>query len=431
MSEVVIIADDLTGANATSILLTKLGYKAATFLNLEEYNNSTNKDFPVISINTDSRGKDIGTAYERVTNVANSIKKLKPALISKRIDSTLRGNVGVEIDAVLDQLNPEYVAIVVAAFPSSGRISIGGYLMVNLKPVEKTDVSKDPKTPVNESYIPALIAVQSQHEVGYISLNNVLSGIENLSEKIVEQKRDKKRIIVIDATSDDDIETIAKAVINTDINLIAVDPGPFTFSLMKEYSQRKKGLTEKKVMLSVGSVSNLTRRQLEMLIAEHNCLIESVDASALVFNDRREIEIKTVVDKLISRMASYRIVGIITSSDEGSVLDLTGTAKVLNITEEEVSKKIATGIAEITERLIMQTKDVIGGLYTSGGDVTVAVCKQLKASGIEVKSEVLPLAVYGTLIDGPYKGLGIVTKGGLVGSDYAMSKCVEHLLMKN
>jgi len=431
MSEVIIIADDLTGANATSILLTKLGYKSAAFLGLEEYNNSANKNFSAISINTDSRGEDMDLAYERVSNVTKEIKKLKPALISKRIDSTFRGNVGAEIDAVLDQLSTEYVAIVVAAFPSSGRISIGGYLMVNLKPLEKTDVSKDPKTPVNESYIPSLIKAQSKHDVGYISLNEVLSGMDNLRKKIEKEIREKKRIIVIDATSDDDIEIIAKALVESNINLIAVDPGPFTFSLADQYRKRKKCETEKKVMLSVGSVSKLTKRQVDMLTVGHDCLIEYVDASNLLAKDRRESEIRKVTERLISKMEPFRIIGITSSSDEGRVIDLKGISKELNTSEEDVAKRISTGIAEITERVIRQRKDEVGGLYTSGGDVTAAVCKQLKASGIEVKSEVLPLAVYGSLIDGPHKGLAIVTKGGLVGGEYAISKCIEYLLMKN
>ena len=104
MGKVVIIADDLTGANATSVLLVRQGFNAVTFLNLEKYNGEEHKDLNIVSISTDSRG-----------------------------------NIGVEISAILENLPDDTLAIVVPSFPTSGRVCIGGYLMVNQVPLEKTD----------------------------------------------------------------------------------------------------------------------------------------------------------------------------------------------------------------------------------------------------------------------------------------------------
>jgi uncharacterized protein YgbK (DUF1537 family) len=44
----------------------------------------------------------------------------------------------------------------------------------------------------------------------------------------------------------------------------------------------------------------------------------------------------------------------------------------------------------------------IGALYTSGGDVTMEVMKILEVEGIDIKDEVIPLAVYGRFIGGKY-----------------------------
>ena len=44
MEKIVIIADDLTGANATSVLLARRGFKATTFLNLDKYNGEDHKN---------------------------------------------------------------------------------------------------------------------------------------------------------------------------------------------------------------------------------------------------------------------------------------------------------------------------------------------------------------------------------------------------
>ncbi|WP_053955226.1 four-carbon acid sugar kinase family protein [Inediibacterium massiliense] len=430
MPEVVIIADDLTGANATSVLLSRAGYKAATFLKLEDYDENEHKDFKVISISTDSRAIHKDMAYERVSKIADFFKQKDVKLFSKRIDTTLRGNIGTEIDAVLDQLEEETIAIVVAAFPSSGRITIGGYLMVNSIPLENTDVAKDPKTPVYTSCVQKLIKDQSKYLVDYIPLDQVLKGEESLKNRIMSGKDKGNKIFIVDATTDEDIQKIAKAVRNTRLSVIAVDPGPFSAALTKEMVKKPKIIPGQKVMLTVGSVSNLTRRQLEALKVSHECLFITVDAEALIYEKTREYEINRVVENFIKDMDEYAILGAVTTNDECEILNLSHIAQKLKITEDDVTLRISTGLAKITRILMEKTDTSIGGLFTSGGDVTVAVCKELKASGIEVKDEVLPLAVYGRVIKGQFESMPIITKGGLVGETNAIIKCVEYLLTK-
>jgi D-threonate/D-erythronate kinase len=69
----------------------------------------------------------------------------------------------------------------------------------------------------------------------------------------------------------------------------------------------------------------------------------------------------------------------------------------------------------------------VDGLYTTGGDVTAAVLAALGADGLEVDDEVVPLAVAGSLVGGPWDGVPVVTKGGLVGDSGTAVACVDHL----
>ena len=48
------------------------------------------------------------------------------------LDTTLRGGIGFEIDAMLEQLPLETVAVVVPAMPQSRRILVGGYSVIDL-----------------------------------------------------------------------------------------------------------------------------------------------------------------------------------------------------------------------------------------------------------------------------------------------------------
>lgn len=431
MSKVIIIADDLTGANATGVLLARQGFKTATFLDLDKYDEEENGNLDVISISTDSRAIERKEAYDRVSKIVKFFNSKDIKLFTKRIDSTLRGNIGAEIEGVLDNVDEDAMAIVVSSFPASERVTIGGYLMVNSIPLEKTDVARDPKTPVYTSYVYKLIKSQTKYSVGSILLDKVLKGPEEIRKAILKEKEEGTKIVILDATTDEDISNIAKGVKKSGVKAVAVDPGPFTSALAKEFLGEPKEEPGLKVMLTIGSVTNLTRRQLEKLRLKYSPLIVNVDAKKLVYDNSREQEIKEVVQELVANMDNYSIIGVTTSGfDQSKVLNLKEISKELNIDEEEISKRICNGLASITKEILSRKKDVIGGLYTSGGDVTVAVCDNLESAGIEVKDEVLPLAVYGRIINGQYNNKAIITKGGLVGNDDALITCVKYLLTK-
>ncbi len=429
MSKVVIVADDLTGANATSVLLVRNGFRASTFLDLDKYKKESSEAIDVISISTDSRGLTGEEAYGRVSQVMDRMCHEDVALFTKRIDSTLRGNVGMEMKAMLDRL-PGHMAVVVASFPASGRVCIGGYLLVNQVPLENTDVGKDPKTPVRHSKVETIIADQYGGRITSIHLNCVLKGWEHIREDLHKASMDGVRVVVVDATTEEDIQNIAKAVKASGIKAIAVDPGPFTAALAKEI-MGQPGLTPgKKILLSIGSVSNLTRRQIEKLRMKYDPLIYHVDTLSLLNEASLAAETEKALDALLGKMDDYEIVGITTTTSEDQVLNLKEVAREYNTSEEEISNRISDGLAKITRRLLEASGSQIGGLYTSGGDVTVAVCKELNSSGIVVKDEVLPLAVYGRIFEGEYDNYPIITKGGLVGGDDALIQSVEYLLTK-
>lgn len=50
-----IVDDDLTGANATSVLLAKKGFKASTFIDAELLNDNNMNSCDVVAVSTDSR----------------------------------------------------------------------------------------------------------------------------------------------------------------------------------------------------------------------------------------------------------------------------------------------------------------------------------------------------------------------------------------
>ncbi len=425
MAEIAIIADDLTGANATGVLFARDSYKTASFVYNSDDNEQESNDFDIISVSTESRSIEPEAAYKRVKKAAESLRTNNLKLICKRVDSTLRGNIGAEIDGVLDALPREHMAAVVPAFPSSGRINIGSYLLVNSIPLEKTGVASDPKTPVNNTFVPDIIGQQTDRSIGVISYKAVRAGRDKIREEVKAAWNSGKEIIVFDAAEDDDIEAIAAGIYSSDIPVVAVDPGPFTSCLGKRLLDVKQP-GEEKILLTVGSTTEVTRNQVNYMEEQRDVYWEKVNVKKLLQPETRQKEINRCVDSIIAKINDHKLFGIISARSEDDLLTKKEVASFCNNFEQDIFEKISTGLAEIADRLLNEV-DCWQGLYVSGGDTTLALVEQFSARGMQVIEEVLPLTVYGKLIGGSHEDLSFVSKGGLIGDTDAVEKCINKL----
>lgn len=429
MLKTVIIADDLTGANDTGALLAKNGLRVGTLLKKSDINKF--QHFDVLSITTNSRGMLPSDAYERVSSVVSLFTNKEDIFFSKRIDSTLRGNVGYEIDSIIDNLGDNTVAIVVASFPDSGRVSIGDFLLVNGVPLEKTEVSKDPTSPVNTSRVTEIVKKQSKYNVGFISLDKVLKGAEVIKYEVLEKVKDNNRIIVIDACTNKDINEIAKACVESKLKFVSVDPGPFTaYAAHIFYKKDEKLKTREKVLCGIGSASNLTREQINFLKVKYNPLIVKANTMDFLNKEKKDKEINRVINEVVDKQNNYSILIVTTTTDENDVLDFAEIERTYKLNKKQCSNLITEAIAVIIHGVINRLGNKIGGIYTSGGDVTEDFCNKIKADGIDVKDEVIPLAIYGRVIGGIFDNKPIITKGGLVGTKDTLSVCVNYLQTK-
>lgn len=422
--KVAVVADDLTGANATSALLSKKGFRAITCL--EKFHDGLTK-FEIVSFATNSRSIPYKEAYSRVIECINQFKEYNP-LISKRIDSTLRGNLGAEVDAVIDS-NPELMALVVPVYPSSERICVGGSLLVNGIPLQNTAMRNDPKNPMTESSILELFRCQSRYPISHICLKDVLEGKERIEQRLTQIYRQGGRIAIFDATTDTDINIIAQSAENTKLPVFCVDPGPFTaqFAHLRYSSERKM---TNKVFIAIGSVSDLTQRQIKKLKYDRKVWLETISVQELIDISRDSKKAKPIVNTLISKLEQFDLIGIDTVETPEHVCDLVSIAEKNNITMDEASNALNKGIAEITGQVLLTQDSPIRGIYTSGGDITVSVVHRLGSNGFLLKDEVEPLAVYGHLVGGECNEYAIVTKGGFVGNDNTLVHCIDYLTTK-
>jgi len=442
---IAIIADDLTGANVDGALLTAEGFSSATCIDAAGWDAEAFAGAEAIAISTDSRLLSPEEARQRVRQAVSALARKRPALFAKRIDSTLRGNLGAEIETALeaiDQVNialateakepprPPALAVVVPAYPKSGRLAVGGYLIVHGQALQCSPIANDPATPLTSSLTVDIIAAQTALSMALVELRTVMDGPEAVFEAIVQEYSKGTRIVVCDAVADADIAAIARALKNTGFPVMAVDPGPFTAKLAAERVPQTGAAFNNRVLAVIGSASELTQRQLEALHLAHTIHFARVDCARFLEPATRDQEIAAAVAHVSGAPKEATVIGVCTVTSEKDVLPLRELAAERGIATGELSLRINSALAEIAERLLAEKNLHIGGLYTSGGEVTVSVIRKLGGKGFSVRDEVLPLAVYGRLLQGPYHQLPMLTKGGFVGDTTGLVQCVDYLLTK-
>lgn len=429
MPRLAVIADDLTGANATGILFGKRGFRAVSSLGGIQCKLPGDPD--VIVVSTESRAIPPEKAYSRVYQVAKDLLGIGVQHFDKRIDSTLRGNLGAEIDALLQALREQGkdpMAVVVAAFPSSGRSTVGGYHLVGGAPLELTDVANDPTCPIHNSSLPHLLSAQSRNSVGAICLSTVLKGSKAVADALLGLYADGKRVIAADCITDADLETIAQGAAHCGLPVVSVDPGPFGAALAAAlFPSKRHG--PGRVLAVAGSVTAQTRQQLKVLRSRIPCTFVHMNAEALA---RGESSATAEADRALACVAGAAsdtpVVCLHTVADAEDVLDVVALTAELGTEPAIIARDIADGLAQVAVEALAAMGGAGVGVYGTGGDIIAALCRACGAQGIELIDEVLPLATYGRLVGGQYSGLPLVTKGGLVGGSDAAWACVNHLI---
>ena len=196
--EVAVIADDLTGAADTGVQFCP--YFTNTVL--VSYRDLSPDSFglspQVLSVYTNSRSMNPELARDRVGHVAGQLSAFQPGHMYKKVDSCLRGNLGAEVDAILDEVGFE-CSFIAPAFPDMGRTTFHDIHQVDGTPVSETELSKDPVTPVTESRLSRIVGGQSRYKVGHVDVSVLDSGDEVLLREIERLVQSGARHLVFDA----------------------------------------------------------------------------------------------------------------------------------------------------------------------------------------------------------------------------------------
>ena len=434
MAEVLVIADDFTGANDTGALLRQRGFSTFSSFRDELPDGAWNR-YEAVCINTDSRSEEGQEAKARVYQAAvrclgeaahkwNGETTLEQdgktgVLVSKRIDSTLRGNIGKEIEGILEAVPRDWKAVVVPAGPRAGRICVGGYVLVEGIPLEKSGAARDPRIPVTESRAVDIIRKQTERQVDWISLEEVHRGAGEVAGRL----RDSEcSVVVVDAADMDDIRTIARGCVESGVAYVCVDPGDFT---LETASLRFAGSGEdgRKNLLVVGSLSETSREQLDFLKENGDVCLYPVDIERLLREPAEEMcrvnryfrEEGAGHENLCITTAYSKRFHVASDSGEG----------------RRTAELIAEAVAGLALGLVKQRETKFELIYLSGGDIAKAFAGLAGMEGVEPQGEISPLAVYGYAAGGEVSGMKILTKGGMIGDRETLHKMLSCVKMIN
>ncbi len=434
------VADDLTGATTTGVLLARSKARTAVYFNEEAAQKAEGTDkLDAILISSNSRPLPANEAYDKVKSATTALKNMGVRYFSKRIDTTLRGGVGVEVDAMLDEVGREAVAVVVPAMPQSRRILVGGYSVIDGTALINTPVAQDVRTPVKENYIPRLLSGQTRRKVGLVTLDKILAGEEAVRKALSETREDGCEVIVCDGITLEDVETVAKACIALKWNVVAVDPGPFTSKLAfyRDLIQTEEpnlppeaDETGKTVLIAAGSATPVTKRQMEVLCEDERHVRVPVEPIPLIEGGEQAVaEAEKAVKRAVELLSSH-------DQPRAILFETALHGRLLNLDEEDNKRHYAGGMSAnrinaglgliISKVLESVDREKIAGLYTTGGDTMVNVCYQLGVECLEVTDYVIPQTDVGRLT-GSYDGLPVIGKGGLTGNDNTACDIVTRL----
>ncbi|MEA3408119.1 MAG: four-carbon acid sugar kinase family protein [Chloroflexota bacterium] len=396
-----IIADDLTGAMDTGLQFSKRGLETLVALDRQDI-----PDAKVVVVDTDSRAVRASQARERMLAVAS---QLQGRLLYKKVDSTMRGNVGYELRALLEAVKPRGI-VVAPAFPQGGRTTRWGYQRVDGQPLHLTFFADDPRWPMREAHLPTLLMQQAGLEVGHVGLGEVEAGPAALAQAL---ETHEEPVIVVDALTKEHLDSIAQALVSLGRRWLPCGSAGLADAWARALPVRQESTSIERppingpVLFVSGSRNDVTTRQLSRLRCARAPRQVEMDPQG-VYDAEREIQ----------RLAEGCRQGL----ERGEDVVVTSSFSPL-----------VAGAGEIVVRILSETvmhvvnRQDLGGLFLTGGDIAVGTCRALDVRALRILEEIQPGIPGGRLVGGRCDGLWVVTKAGGFGDEDALLQITCYL----
>ncbi|MGC0985542.1 four-carbon acid sugar kinase family protein [Pantoea agglomerans] len=408
---VLVIADDFTGANDAGSGLAQAGALVHVLFGTEAPLPEDAADVLVIS--TDSRAVSASQAAERVAQVVQHFAaQLQQGWLFKKIDSTLRGNVGAETAAAL-HASGKRLALVAPAVPRLGRTTREGKVWVNQRLLTDTEFASDPKTPI----LSPRVLDQMQIDGTEIDLPTLRS------DRLDAVLAAAHGVVVVDAENEADLARLITAAARLAEKPLLVGAAGLSDALGAALSVRPS----RPVLAVVGSMSSSAQQQIATLLKQRAVEIVDVDIRQL-FQQPAWPDRDRWIEQAETALRAGRHTVIRTCQHESQRHDIGHLSQQHSVTRQQLGEAISQLLGEMTHSLCRT--QLPHALYLSGGDVAIAVAQALGASGFKIQGLVAGCVPHGVLLNSEFT-LPVMTKAGGFGDENTLVAAIGFIEEKS
>ncbi len=413
--QIAVIADDITGAADAAVQFCPVVGPVHMINAVGGELSATAIHTAGLAVFTNTRNIDAARASAIVRVAIENIHGLSPRLVYKKMDSCLRGNVGAEIDAML-QATGATATFVAPAFPQQRRTTVNDCHLIEGVPVADTEIGRDPLCPVRQSRLSGLLSTQSQMPVGHVDLTYLEGGSARLAERVLTLLGRGCRHIAFDAVQTAHLDAVARLAWEHVEPFLLVGSAGLAGSLARILGRdlplpAAADRPNIKTWLFVcGSASRVLAAQVAKLARSTGWTHTALDPSALTAADgstHRQARAAHLADKW---------------SPGGMILSIRPVTDAAAIQDPD---RMARGLAEVAAGLLATT--AADGVFLSGGDTAEAFRHQIGASAVLIREEILPGLMRGEFVGGPHNGLVLVTKAGAFGHADTLNQLIKAL----
>lgn len=435
MPEILVMADDITGANDIGIMYAKAGLCTLVYSQSDE-KEVEYKSSDVLILDTDSRFDSSETAYQKVYKALQRVKHDEICQYMNKQCSVFRGNIGAEFDAMLDALGEDFAAVV-PGFPQNGRTTRHSRHYVYQTLLQESQFKNDPVHPMKESNLVTILKSQTRRRVTAIHYEVYDRGVEAVRQALQEARK-SCHYCIMDVRDDRDLKLLAGLLKDERVicgssalaeYLAQLYPKERNSKLSgKKRMSGKRNIPERqgafgdKVFCIAGSLTPQTLAQTDYLKKQGYAVLE-LDTRKLLDRKGRQQEIERLLKLTDHAYQAESFVMIHSMQQQGQVAETKALFQEQGYDNTEVSSQISKTLAMLCATVVEKQK--IGNVITCGGDTSAAICRQLKVDGMEILAEIetgLPLCIS---VTPPYYKM--VLKSGSFGSEQFIEKAIESL----
>ncbi|WP_294667718.1 four-carbon acid sugar kinase family protein, partial [uncultured Fusobacterium sp.] len=371
----------------------------------------------VVVIDTESRHIPADEAKERVKSALSKFDKKEIKFFYKKTDSTLRGNIGSEVEGFMEGLNIDEVSFI-PAFPLGKRTVKDGVLYVNNVKLAETQFAMDILNPVTDSFIPDIINKQSDINVKLKDINKEFSPLNNK----------EKHIYIFDSENMEDMENIGKFLHNKNrLNYTIGNAGfaeVLTHYIKSDTKKEDIILEDDRILFVCGSVNITSLKQCKYAEKIGYCS-DSLKFTNIISEDYKNSD-NYITDKeyFKEKINNNKKFLLRTSDSEDVIKKAIEYTEKNSISMEELTSNIANSTGQLVSDLIREHE--IRNLIIFGGDTLMGILKNIGCQYIIPVSEIFPGVVF-TRAVGKDTAINVITKAGGFGEESIIERINEFL----